>query len=66
MTRRKPRVPKDPVVEEVRRWRAAMVRDAGGTLRGLMKLLDKRERVSKAELNPSRTRRAKTKPRRAA
>jgi hypothetical protein len=43
MTKRIPRFPDDPGIAEVRRWRDRVVKDAGGTLKGLMKLLRENE-----------------------
>jgi hypothetical protein len=66
--RRKPKeIEEDPVVAEVRRWRAQVFKGAGGTLAGLIKLLDKprvakktrRRSRSKAEADELRPRRRK-------
>jgi hypothetical protein len=58
--------PDDPVVEEVRRWRAKLVGKAGGTVAGMMRYLDERAALRTAEggstetkaVRPRRKRRA--------
>jgi len=37
----------DPVVADVRRWRAKLQKEAGGTLEGLMRLIREREAEAK-------------------
>lgn len=57
-----PRIPDDPTVAEVRRWRARLTKEAGGTLKGLMDLVNARaaeRRRSGAKPGP-RVRRGKT------
>jgi hypothetical protein len=50
--------PDDPVVAEVRRWRALMMKKAGGTVEGLMSYLDERA-ASARRPGPKPTRRAR-------
>ena len=42
--KRKPRLAEDPVVAEVRAIRADLWREAGGTVAGLIRLLEQRRR----------------------
>ena len=42
--KRKPPLAEDPVVEEVRTIRAQLWREAGGTVAGLIRLLEKHKR----------------------
>ena len=44
MVKREPRMAEDPVVGEVRSIRAGLWREAGGTVGGLIRLLDQRKR----------------------
>ncbi len=46
----------DPVVAEVRSIRAELWREAGGTVSGLIRLIEKR-RPTKREHNPARSKR---------
>ena len=49
MNRRRIKNPyENPGVADVRRWRAEMVKDAGGTLEGLIRLLGKPERKNRS------------------
>jgi hypothetical protein len=58
MTKRIPKFPDDPGIAEVRRWRAQIVKEAGGTLRGLMKFLRESEANRAAsDKRPRRSRR---------
>jgi hypothetical protein len=42
MMSRKPTIPDDPVVAEVRRWRAQMEKEGGGTVEGVLRLVARR------------------------
>ncbi len=57
MRNRKDILEYDPVVEEVRRWRRSLQRKAGGTLEGLIRLLEQREAEERAAKEPRAMRR---------
>lgn len=67
MRNRKDILEYDPVVEDVRRWRRSLQRKAGGTLEGLIRLLELREAEARAAAKnprptPTKTARTRSKP----
>lgn len=62
--RRPSKLEEDPVVADVRRWRAELMDEAGGTLKGLLDLVYGKDRnTSRVRAAPTRSRKRRSRGR---